>query len=58
MTQGQRLAAEARAAAEVRGYRTDPDVVALRVEQARTVVEWFIWTGMILGLLFTMTNVQ
>jgi hypothetical protein len=32
--------------------------VALRVEKARTITELFIWSGMILGLLFTMRNVQ
>lgn len=58
LTRGQRLAAEAAEAAEVRAYQTDPDVVALRVEKARVVVEWFIWTGMVLGLAFTMSNVQ
>jgi hypothetical protein len=58
ISQGQRLAAQAAEAAEVRSWQTHPDVVALRVEKARTVVDRFIWTGMILGLLFTMTNVQ
>jgi hypothetical protein len=36
VSQAQRLAAEAAAAAELRAYRTDPDVVALRVEHIRT----------------------
>jgi hypothetical protein len=58
MTQGQRLAAQAAEAAEVRDWQTHPDVVALRVEKARGVVDRFLWTGMVLGLLFTMTNVQ
>ena len=58
VTRSQRLAAQAAEAAEVRDWQTHPDVVALRVERARTVVEWFIWTGMALGLLFTMSNVQ
>jgi len=58
LTQGQRLAAQAAAAAEVRSYQTDPDVVALRVEQVRAQVERLMWTGMVLGLAFTMVNVQ
>jgi len=58
LTQAQRLAADAAAAAEVRGYQTDPDVVALRVERIRTQVERLMWAGMVLGLLFTMVNVQ
>jgi hypothetical protein len=57
-TRGQQLAAEAAEAAEVRDALTHPDVVALRVEKLRGRVDRFIWTGMILGLLFTMTNVQ
>lgn len=57
-TKAQRLHAEAAEAAAVRDALTHPDVVALRVEKLRTVVDRFIWTGMILGLLFTMTNVQ
>ncbi|MEU8151831.1 hypothetical protein [Nonomuraea sp. NPDC048901] len=53
-----KLAAAARDAADVRGYDTDPDVVALRIERLRTRVDRLIWTGLILGLLFTMANVQ
>ncbi|MGH3872400.1 MAG: hypothetical protein ACRDSR_12955 [Pseudonocardiaceae bacterium] len=53
-----RLAADAAAAAELRAYRTDPDVVALRVEQIRSQVDWLMWVGVVLGLCFTMTNVQ
>jgi hypothetical protein len=58
VTQAQRLAAEAAAAAELRAYRTDPDVVALRVEHIRTQVDHLMWAGIVLGLCFTMTNVQ
>ena len=54
----QRLAQEAAAAAELRAYRTDPDVVALRVEHIRTQVDRLMWVGIVLGLCFTMTNVQ
>ena len=57
-SQARRLAADAAAAAELRAYRTDPDVVALRVEQIRTQVDWLMWVGIVLGLCFTMTNVQ
>jgi hypothetical protein len=58
VSQAQRLAAEAAAAAEQRAYRTDPDVVALRVEHIRTQVDHLMWAGIVLGLCFTMTNVQ
>ncbi len=57
-SQARRLAADAAAAAELRAYRTDPDVVALRVEQIRTQVDYLMWVGIVLGLCFTMTNVQ
>lgn len=57
-TRAQKLAAAARAAADVRAYDTDPDVVALRIERLRTRVDRLIWTGLILGLSFTMANVQ
>jgi hypothetical protein len=57
MTKADKLANAARAAAEVRAYQTDPDVVALRVERVRSWVDRLIWTGMTLGLLFTMANV-
>jgi hypothetical protein len=58
VSQAKRLAAEAAAAAELRVYRTDPDVVALRVEHIRTQVDRLMWVGIVLGLCFTMTNVQ
>lgn len=58
ITAGRALALEAAAAAEVRAYQTDPAVVALRVEQIRTQVGWLMWTGIGLGLCFTMTSVQ
>ena len=35
MTEGQRLAAEAATASEVRNWQTHPDVVALRIERIR-----------------------
>ncbi|WAL63762.1 hypothetical protein ORV05_22495 [Amycolatopsis cynarae] len=53
-----RLAREAAEAAEVRSYQTDPDVIALRVERVRAEVDRLCWTGIGLGLAFTMANVQ
>ena len=53
-----RLARDAAAAAELRGWQTHPDVVALRVQEIRTQVDRLIWAGIVLGLCFTMTNVQ
>lgn len=58
MRRAQRLAQDAAEAAEVRAYETDPDVVALRIERVRRQVDWMCWTGIVLGLAFTMTNVQ
>lgn len=54
----QRLAAEAARAARVRALSTDPDVIALRVERVRVQVDRLMWSGIVLGLGFTMTNVQ
>lgn len=53
-----RLAAEAADAARVRALTTDPDVIALRVEKVRAQVDALLWTGILLGLAFTMVNVQ
>lgn len=58
LTRAQRLAQDAAEAAEVRAYQTDPAVVALRVERVRTQVDRLCWAGIVLGLAFTMTNVQ
>jgi hypothetical protein len=52
------LTEQARTAAEVRAHQTNPDVVALQVENIRRVSDLLIWTGIIAGLAFTMTNVQ
>lgn len=57
-SRGQKLAGAAREAAEVRGYQTDPDVVALQVERLRRTVERMIWSAILLGLAFTAINVQ
>lgn len=54
----ERLAADAAEAAELRAYATHPDVVALRVERVRAEVDRLCWAGIVLGLGFTMTNVQ
>ncbi|OAP20914.1 hypothetical protein A4R44_08359 [Amycolatopsis sp. M39] len=58
MSRAQKLAQDAAEAAEVRAYQTDPDVVALRIERVRRQVDWMAWSGIVLGLGFTMTNVQ
>ena len=58
LTRGQRLAQDAAEAAEVRAYQTHPDVVALRIERIRSQVDRLCWAGIVLGLAFTMTNVQ
>jgi hypothetical protein len=58
LTRGQRLAQDAAGAAEVRAYQTHPDVVALRIERIRSQVDRTCWAGIVLGLAFTMTNVQ
>ncbi|MGA6164561.1 hypothetical protein [Amycolatopsis magusensis] len=57
-TRAEQLAQDAAAAAEVRAHQTHPDVVALRVERVRAQVDRLCWTGIVLGLAFTMTNVQ
>ncbi|WP_246361266.1 hypothetical protein [Haloechinothrix aidingensis] len=58
LSRAQRLAQDAAEAAEVRAYAEHPDVVALRVERVRRQVDWLMWTGILLGLAFTMVNVQ
>src|SRR6266536_1399764 len=58
LTRAQQLAQDAAAAAEVRAYQTHPDVVALRIERIRSQVDRLCWAGIVLGLGFTMTNVQ
>ncbi|MEV5720442.1 hypothetical protein AB0L41_41765 [Amycolatopsis mediterranei] len=54
----QQLAKDAADAADVRRWRTHPDVVALHVERIRTQVDRLCWAGIILGLAFTTANVQ
>jgi hypothetical protein len=57
-TRGQQLAVDAAEAAELRAYQTHPGVIALRVERVRAQVDRLCWAGIVLGLAFTMTNVQ
>lgn len=57
-TRAEKLAQDAADAAEVRAYQTHPDVIAMRVEQVRAQVDRLCWAGIMLGLAFTMTNVQ
>ncbi|GAB2553204.1 hypothetical protein GCM10027269_02240 [Kribbella endophytica] len=54
----QRLRTAAAEASQVRTLSTHPDVVALRVESIRTQVDVLMWVGIVLGLAFTMVNVQ
>lgn len=53
-----RLRQDAANAAELRALTTNPDVVALRAEAIRSQVDTLIWVGIVLGLGFTMVNVQ
>lgn len=57
-TRAQRLARDAADAAEVRRWHDHPDVVALRIERVRAEVDRLCWAGILLGLAFTMANVQ
>ena len=58
MSKLEELTRAAREASEVRGYQTDPDVIALRIERIRAWCDRLVWTGIIAGLLFTAANVQ
>ncbi len=53
-----KLRQDARAAAEIRALQTHPDVVALRVEKVSKQVDRMMWAGLLLGLAYTMVNVQ
>ncbi len=53
-----RLRTAAAEASQVRALSTHPDVVALRVESIRRQVDVSMWVGIVLGLAFTMVNVQ
>ncbi|MQA62365.1 MAG: hypothetical protein GEU86_12895 [Actinophytocola sp.] len=58
LSRAQRLAQDAEEAARVRAFAEHPDVIALRVEKVRTQIDVLMWTGILLGLAFTMVNVQ
>jgi hypothetical protein len=52
------LRQDAETAAAVRKLSNHPDVIALRTEKVRAQVDAGIWVGILLGLAFTMVNVQ
>ncbi|MET9269797.1 hypothetical protein [Kribbella sp. NPDC003557] len=54
----ERLRTAAAEASQVRALSIHPDVVALRVESIRMQVDRCMWVGIVLGLAFTMVNVQ
>jgi hypothetical protein len=58
LSQADRLRQDADTAAEVRKLSNHPDVIALRTEKVRAQVDTGIWVGILLGLAFTMVNVQ
>jgi hypothetical protein len=58
LSQADKLAQDAVEASRIRKLSTHPDVIALRVEKVRTQVDRLMWTGLLLGLAFTMVNVQ
>lgn len=58
MSKVDKLVVKSTTAAQVRAYRTHPDVAALRIERVRTWSGALIWAGVVLGLAFTATNVQ
>jgi hypothetical protein len=57
-TQADKLARDAADASRIRVLSTHPDVIALRTEKVRAQVDGLMWTGLLLGLAFTMVNVQ
>lgn len=50
-------ARDAHEASRIRAHQTHPDVIALQVERIRRQVDRLMWTGIVLGLAFTMANV-
>src|SRR5262245_59384857 len=58
LTEADKLAQDAAEASRIRALSTHPDVIALRVEKVRAQVDRLMWTGLLLGLAFTMVNVQ
>lgn len=58
MSRAEILKRRADEAAQVRHYETDPDVVAYRLERRAILGTGLIWAGIVLGLAFTVPNVQ
>jgi len=58
MSRAEVLKRRADEAAQVRRYDTDPDVVAYRLERRAVLGTGLIWAGIVLGLAFTVPNVQ
>jgi hypothetical protein len=58
LSQAGKLAQDAAEASRIRELSTHPDVIALRTEKVRAQVDALMWTGLLLGLAFTMVNVQ
>lgn len=58
MSKVDKLRTDATVSAQVRALTSHPDVIALRVEKIRSQVDALIWAGLLLGLAFTMVNVQ
>lgn len=58
LSRADKLGQDAAEAARVRTLANNPDVIALRVERVRMQVDVLMWVGIVLGLGFTMVNVQ
>jgi hypothetical protein len=58
LSRADRLRQDAATAADVRALANHPDVIALRTEKVRGQVDAGVWVGILLGLAFTMVNVQ
>jgi len=58
MSRAEVLKRRADEAAQVRRYDTDPDVVAYRLERRAVLGTGLVWAGIVLGLAFTVPNVQ
>jgi hypothetical protein len=58
LSSADKLAQDAAEASRIRELSTHPDVIALRTEKVRSQVDALMWTGLLLGLAFTMVNVQ
>lgn len=58
MSRAEILKRRADEAAQVRRYDTDPDVVAYRLERRAMLGTGLVWAGIVLGLAFTVPNVQ